>query len=48
MRSKYGLKALAYMARTLGKDSFLIAEIAQAEGIPKKFLEAILLTLKNN
>lgn len=47
MRSKYGLKALAYMARTLGKDSFLIAEIAQAEGIPKKFLEAILLTLKN-
>lgn len=48
MRSKYGLKALAFMARTLGKDSFLIAEIAQSEGIPKKFLEAILLTLKNN
>lgn len=48
MRSKYGLKALAYMARTINKDSFLIAEIAQAEGIPKKFLEAILLTLKNN
>jgi Rrf2 family protein len=48
MRSKYGLKALGYMARTTGKDSFLIADIAQAEGIPKKFLEAILLTLKNN
>jgi len=48
MRSKYGLKALGYMARNSGKDSFLIAEIAQAEGIPKKFLEAILLTLKNN
>lgn len=48
MRSKYGLKALAYMARTADKDSFLIAEIAQAEGIPKKFLEAILLTLKNS
>jgi Rrf2 family protein len=48
MRSKYGLKALSHMARTSDKDSFLIAEIAQAEGIPKKFLEAILLTLKNN
>jgi Rrf2 family protein len=48
MRSKYGLKALAYMARTKDKDSFLIADIAREEGIPKKFLEAILLTLKNN
>lgn len=36
------------MARTTGKDSFLIAEIAQAERMPKMFLEAILLTLKNN
>jgi len=48
MRSKYGLKALGFMARTSDKDSFLIAEIAQAEGIPKKFLEAILLILKNS
>ena len=48
MRSKYGLKALGYMARKSDKDSFLIAEIAQAEGIPKKFLEAILLILKNS
>jgi len=48
MRSKYGLKALGYMAGALDKDSFLIADIAQAEGIPKKFLEAILLTLKNS
>jgi Rrf2 family protein len=48
MRSKYALKALGYMARTSDKESFLIADIAQAEGIPKKFLEAILLTLKNN
>lgn len=48
MRSKYGLRALGYMARTSDKDSFLIAEIAQAEGIPKKFLEAILLILKNS
>ncbi len=48
MRSKYALKALCYMARTSDKDSFLIAEIAQAEGIPKKFLEAILLIIKNS
>ena len=48
MRSRYALKALGYMARTSDKESFLIADIAQAEGIPKKFLEAILLTLKNN
>lgn len=48
MRSKYALKALGYMARTSDKESFLIADIAQAENIPKKFLEAILLTLKNN
>ena len=48
MRSKYALKALGYMARTSDKESFLIADIAQAEAIPKKFLEAILLTLKNN
>jgi len=48
MRSKYGLKALGYMAGAINKESFLIADIAQAEGIPKKFLEAILLTLKNS
>lgn len=47
MRSKYAIKALSYMARTREKDSFLIAELAAAENIPKKFLEAILLTLKS-
>jgi Rrf2 family protein len=47
MRSKYALKALSYMARTKDKDTFLIAELAEAENIPKKFLEAILLTLKS-
>ncbi len=48
MRSKYALKALSYMARSSDKESFLIADVAVAENIPKKFLEAILLTLKNN
>lgn len=47
MRSKYAIKALSHMARTRDKDSFLIAELAEAENIPKKFLEAILLTLKS-
>ncbi|WP_337833302.1 RrF2 family transcriptional regulator [Geoanaerobacter pelophilus] len=47
MRSKYAIKALSFMARSKDKDCFLIAELAQAESIPKKFLEAILLTLKS-
>ncbi|GAM10301.1 putative HTH-type transcriptional regulator rrf2-like [Geobacter sp. OR-1] len=47
MRSKYAIKALSFMARSTDKDCFLIAELAQAENIPKKFLEAILLTLKS-
>lgn len=47
MRSKYAIKALSYMARTRDKECFLIAELAAAENIPKKFLEAILLTLKS-
>ena len=47
MRSKYALKALILMERSKDKETFLIAELAEAENIPKKFLEAILLTLKS-
>lgn len=47
MKTKYALKALSFLARSQDKSSFLIAELASAENIPKKFLEAILLTLKN-
>lgn len=47
MRSKYAIKALMYMARVRDRGNFLISELAEAEGIPKKFLEAILLTLKS-
>jgi Rrf2 family protein len=47
MRSKYAIKALSFLARSRDKDSYLIAELAEAENIPKKFLEAILLTLKS-
>jgi len=46
MRSIYALKALTALARERHKDNFLIADIAHAENIPKKFLEAILLSLK--
>jgi len=47
MRSKYAIKALSHMARSRDKESYLIADLASAENIPKKFLEAILLTLKS-
>lgn len=47
-KTKYGLKALAHLARKGQGTQVLIAEIAQEESIPRKFLEAILLELKNN
>ena len=47
-KSKYGLRALLALARRQHRDPVLIAELAQQEGIPKKFLELILLELKNN
>lgn len=47
-KTKYGLKALTYLARKEdGKQPVLIAEIAKEENISKKFLEVILLQLKN-
>lgn len=47
-KTKYGLKALLYLARQYDKGPILIADLARAERIPKKFLEAILLALKNS
>ena len=47
-KTKYGLKALLYLARQYDKGPILIADLARDERIPKKFLEAILLALKNN
>ena len=46
-KTKYGLQALLALARAYGKGPVLIAELAEGERIPKKFLEAILLQLKN-
>ena len=47
MKAKYGLRALLYLARQSDQVPVLISELAEKEGIPKKFLELILLELKN-
>src|ERR1700686_1146797 len=47
MKTKYALMALGALARVEGREALLIADLARKENIPKKFLEAILLTLKN-
>ena len=46
MKAKYGLRAMASLARDYGKGPLLIADIAKKERIPRKFLELILLDLK--
>ncbi|MCW8133101.1 MAG: Rrf2 family transcriptional regulator [Planctomycetota bacterium] len=45
---KYALKAMLHLAREHGKGPVLIADLAEKEGIPKKFLELILLELRNH
>ncbi|MBF6560008.1 MAG: Rrf2 family transcriptional regulator [Candidatus Binataceae bacterium] len=47
-KSKYALKALIVLAREFGHGPVLISNIAEREGIPRKFLELILLELKNH
>lgn len=47
-KTKYGLKAMTYLARQSQGKPVLISEISQKENIPQKFLEGILLDLKNN
>jgi Rrf2 family protein len=47
-RSKYGLKALLMLAQQSGPEPVLISELAGRDGLPKKFLEAILLELKRH
>ncbi len=46
-KTKYGLRAVLLLAREYGRGPLLISEVAEREGIPKKFLELILLELKN-
>lgn len=45
-KTKYALIALQALARAKKDEPLLIAQIADEEGIPKKFLERILLELK--
>ena len=47
-KTQYGLKALGYLAARYGKGPVLIADIAENKKIPVKFLESILLLLKQN
>ncbi|MPR33953.1 RrF2 family transcriptional regulator [Salmonirosea aquatica] len=47
-KAKYALKALKVLAEHYGKGPVLISHIAEREKIPRKFLEAILLDLRNN
>ena len=45
-RSEYALLALVYLARNASNDYVSVETIAQAESIPPKFLEQIVLALK--
>lgn len=45
-KTKYGLKALAFLASREDRKPIQIAEIARHENISQKFLESILLTLR--
>jgi Rrf2 family protein len=48
MKTKYALKALSRLAVAPKGQPILIADIAEQEGIPKKFLELILSELKQH
>lgn len=45
-KAKYGLKALADLAKLAPGETAFITEIAERNNIPKKFLDAILLELR--
>ena len=47
-KAKYALKALLVLAEEYNQGPVLISDLAEKEGIPKKFLEQILLELKKH
>jgi len=47
-KTKYGIKALAHLARQEDRLPIQISSISKAENISQKFLESILLTLRKN
>lgn len=46
-KTKYAIKALIVLGKNYGKEPMQILRIAEAERIPKKFLEQILLEMRN-
>jgi Rrf2 family protein len=46
-KTKYAIKALLALARKYEQGPVLISELAEKDHLPKKFLETILLDLKN-
>ncbi|SEL80129.1 RrF2 family transcriptional regulator [Parapedobacter koreensis] len=46
-KAKYAIKALIVLGRNYGKEPMQILRIAEEERIPKKFLEQILLEMRN-
>lgn len=46
-KAKYGLQAVLQLAEQFGQGAVLISDLAAKQQIPKKFLEQILLELKN-
>ena len=47
-KTKYGIKALVFLAKQKDKKPIRTKTIAQSENISIKFLESILVVLKNN
>jgi len=47
-KTRYSIFAMQRLAKEFGKGTLMINEIAESEKIPKRFLESILLELKNN
>lgn len=47
-KAKYALKALIFLAKEYEKGPILITKVAESENISRKFLELILLELKNH
>jgi len=47
-KTRYSIFAMIRLAKEYGKGTLMINEIAKSEKVPKRFLESILLELKNN
>src|SRR5260370_40129642 len=47
-KSRYALRALVVLAKEYGQGPVLISDIAHREALPQKFLELILLELRNH